>query len=375
MPGIYLHIPFCKQRCRYCAFYSSTMHNLQHRYIAALCREIAERNHYIKGNIDTIYFGGGTPTSLTDEELSEIFETINRHYNLGYNPEITLEANPDDLNYEYIQMLRRFPINRLSIGIQSFNDRQLSALGRRHNAERAKKAVTDAQNAGFENISIDLMFALPSSTIEEWNNDINSAIALQPKHISAYNLTYEEGTPLYQSMQQGKTTPIDEELNIAQFELLIERLNDTGYNHYEISNFAKPGYESRHNSSYWEDIPYIGCGAAAHSYNGTSRQWNVADIEQYITGVENGNMNFEEEQLSKTEKYNDAILTRLRTAKGVPTQWITENFGKDFCKQLLIIAQKHIACGNLTEENGNIKLTTKGIFISDYIIRDLIIVD
>lgn len=375
MPGIYIHIPFCKQRCRYCAFYSSTKHHLQHRYINALCRELSERNHYTEGAIETIYLGGGTPSTLTAEALSCIFETISQHFHIADNPEITLESNPDDLTREYIQALRTLPINRLSIGIQSLNDRQLSALGRRHNAQKAQKAVAEAQDAGFDNISIDLMFALPSSTLHEWENDIKHAIALSPQHISAYNLTYEEGTPLYQSMQQGKIKPIDEDINIAQFETLIKYLKEAGYHHYEISNFAKPGYESRHNSSYWNDTPYIGCGAAAHSYNGNSRRWNISDIEQYIIGVENGKNIFEEEHLSKAEKYNDAILTRLRTSKGIPLQWIADKFGDDFAKRMYIAAKKHITAGCLTEENGSIRLTTKGIFISDYIIRNLIIVD
>ena len=375
MAGIYIHIPFCKQRCLYCAFYSSTLHSKQQEYCDALCREIIMRRNYIIGIIDTVYFGGGTPSTLTREQLQKILGTIKENYRLSPSAEITIEANPDDLTPEYLATLRSLSFNRLSMGIQSFDDVQLKAIGRRHTAERARQAVKDARTAGFENISIDLMFALPSSTSAQWQESIKQAIELRPTHISAYNLTYEEETPLYRALQQGKIEAVDEEENLKQFEILIEQLAAAGYRHYEISNFALPGYESRHNSSYWHDIPYLGCGAAAHSYNGESRSWNISDIKTYIEGINNGAPFSEVEQLTTAEQYNDAILTRLRTADGVPSDWMRKKFGDKLTDYMLRNAAPHIAAGRLKEDNGILSLTREGLFISDAIIRDLIYVE
>ena len=375
MAGIYIHIPFCKQRCLYCAFYSSTLHSKQQEYCDALCREIIMRRNYIIGIIDTVYFGGGTPSTLTREQLQKILGTIKENYRLSPSAEITIEANPDDLTPEYLATLRSLSFNRLSMGIQSFDDAQLKAIGRRHTAERARQAVKDARTAGFENISIDLMFALPSSTSAQWQESIKQAIELRPTHISAYNLTYEEETPLYKALQQGKIEAVDEEENLKQFEILIEQLAAAGYRHYEISNFALPGYESRHNSSYWHDIPYLGCGAAAHSYNGESRSWNISDIKTYIEGINNGAPFSEVEQLTTAEQYNDAILTRLRTADGVPSDWMRKKFGDKLTDYMLRNAAPHIAASRLKEDNGILSLTREGLFVSDAIIRDLIYVE
>ena len=375
MAGIYIHIPFCKQRCLYCAFYSSTLHSRQQEYCDALCRELEMRRNYIIGIVDTVYFGGGTPSTLTRGQLQMILGTIKRNYTLSPSAEITIEANPDDLTPEYLTTLRSLSFNRLSMGIQSFDDTQLKALGRRHTAERARQAVEDARVAGFNNISIDLMFALPSSTHAQWQESIQQAISLHPTHISAYNLTYEEGTPLYRALQNGCIKAVDEDENLKQFETLIDTLSAAGYRHYEISNFALPGYESRHNSSYWHDIPYLGCGASAHSYNGKERSWNVADIELYIRGIETGNPDFEIEHLSENERYNDAIVTRLRTADGLPLEWFRHKFNKKLYDYLSRNIAPHIADGTLQESNGCVSLTHEGIFISDSIMRDLIYIE
>lgn len=375
MAGIYIHIPFCKQRCRYCAFYSSTLYNIKEEYVKALCRELQERRHYI-GNetVETIYFGGGTPSTLTIGQLRTICDTVYSTYPVGSNPEVTIECNPDDMTPGFLGQLRGLPFNRISMGVQSFNDEQLKRLGRRHTAEGARNAVRNARAAGYENISIDLMFALPGSTAEEWLNDLKSAIELKPDHLSAYNLMYEEGTPLHRDLCSGKITELSEEENVEQFGMLIEAMKDAGYRHYEISNFALPGKESRHNSSYWNDTLYIGCGAAAHSYNGTSREWNIADTKAYIEGMDSGKRNFEVEHLTEEERYNDTILTRLRTADGIPLRWIKEKFNERLNAYLLRAAEKEIALGNLKEEKGHLSLTEKGIFISDAIIRELIYV-
>lgn len=333
------------------------------------------KNYIPQEGIKTIYLGGGTPSTLSIEDLEKIFNAIYKHYTIAENHEITIECNPDDLTPEYLTQLKQLPINRISMGIQSLNDTQLKHLGRRHNAEKAITAVSNARKAGFSNISIDLMFALPGSTIQEWNETLEQAIRLQPEHISAYNLMYEEGTAMHRALQRGDFRELSEEENVEQFQALIKMLRNAGYRHYEISNFAQPGYESRHNSSYWNDTPYIGCGAAAHSYNGTSREWNVSDIKEYIEGIEKGKRNFEIEYLSEEERYNDAILTRLRTSDGIPVEWIKENFNNALYEYMMQNAEKQIKNGLLKENNKNLSLTEKGIFVSDAVIRELIYID
>ena len=373
MAGIYIHIPFCKQRCNYCAFYSTTLYNIREQYVDALCREITLRKDYAGGaSIETIYFGGGTPSTLTMEQLQKICGTIYSTHSVSPTAEVTIECNPDDLTPDFLAQLKQQPFNRISMGVQSFNDTQLKRLGRRHNAQKAREAVHNAREAGYDNISIDLIFALPGSTITEWEYDLDSAIALHPNHLSAYNLTYEEGTPLHRALERGDFAELSEEENIKQFQMLITKMKEAGYRHYEISNFALPGCESRHNSSYWNDTAYIGCGAAAHSYNGTSRQWNIADIQEYIKGIEEGNPNFEIEQLTEEERYNDTILTRLRTAKGIPLEWMKEKFSARLNSYMRHVADKEIALGNIKEEDGHLSLTEKGIFISDAVIREFI---
>lgn len=375
MAGIYIHIPFCKQRCRYCAFYSSTLYYIREAYVDALCKELLMRKEYITGEtVGTIYLGGGTPSTLAIEQLKRICDTIYSNYPIAEAPEVTIECNPDDLTPEFLEQLRSLPFNRISMGIQSFNDAQLKRLGRRHTAEAARQAVANTRAAGYSNISIDLMFALPGSSRAEWQETLDTAIALQPEHLSAYNLMYEEGTPLYRDLTEGKVTELSEEENLEQFSMLINSMKAAGYRHYEISNFALPDRESRHNSSYWNDTPYIGCGASAHSYNGSSRQWNIADIKEYIKGVENGTLNFEVEHLNEEERYNDAILTRLRTADGLPLAWMREKFSDRLNTYMLHAAKKEIVLGNLKETNGHLSLTERGIFISDAVIRELIYV-
>lgn len=376
MAGIYIHIPFCKQRCNYCAFYSSTLYNIKEEYADAVCKELLMRKEYIKGEeINTIYFGGGTPSTLPIRLLQKICDTIYANYTVCSNAEITIECNPDDLTEEFLAVLRQLPFNRISMGVQSFSDRQLKRLGRRHDSEKARRAVGNARAAGYKNISIDLMFALPGSTTEEWEESINEAISLNPEHISAYNLMYEDDTPLHRALQRGDFEELSEEENVEQFSMLIKRMKEAGYRHYEISNFAKPGYESRHNSSYWNDTAYIGCGAAAHSYNGDSREWNISDIKEYIKGIESNNRNYEIEHLTEEERYNDTVLTRLRTADGIPLTWMKNKFSQRLNSYMLNAAKKHIEYGNIKKADETLSLTEKGIFISDAVIRDFIYVE
>ena len=376
MAALYIHIPFCKQRCRYCAFYSTTLHSLQEAYVSALCKELAMRTGYAGNEISTIYFGGGTPSLLTPAQLHQITDTIKKEYRIAPQAEITIECNPDDLTPERLSLLRSTGFNRISMGVQSFDDKLLKMLGRRHTAQSARDAVEAARAAGFHNISIDLMYALPGSTAESWAADLRTAIELRPSHISAYNLTYEENTPLQHDLQRGVIEELSEEENLEQFNALVEELGKAGYRHYEISNFALPGCESRHNSSYWNDTPYTGCGAAAHSYNGTSREWNVADIKEYIEGIESGCRNFETEHLTPAERYNDTVLTRLRTAAGISPAAVKEEFGDTLYNYMIKGVRKEVSAGNLQQlSDGCFALTKKGIFVSDAVIRELIFVE
>lgn len=376
MAGIYIHIPFCKQRCRYCAFYSTTLHGLRDEYVDAVCKELFLRSDYVKGEkAETLYLGGGTPSLLDGKQIENILDAAKKAYDIVPDAELTIECNPDDLTPGYATMLHAAGFNRISMGVQSFNDKLLEMLGRRHTADGARSAVENARAAGFKNISIDLMFALPGSSEKSWAVDLQSAIALQPTHISAYNLTYEEGTPLQRALKQGKIAELSEEENIKQFATLRKELQKAGYRHYEISNFALPGYESRHNGNYWNDTPYTGCGAGAHSYNGLSRGWNISDVASYIKGVNEGCGFFEVESLTPYERYNDTVLTRLRTVEGIPVDWVKERFGDDMASYMAKAASRHFACGNLTEKNGCFRLTEKGIFVSDSVMRDLIFVE
>jgi oxygen-independent coproporphyrinogen-3 oxidase len=376
MAGIYLHIPFCESRCIYCNFYSTTQQeNLKERYVSAICNELHERKAYLKGeDIHTIYIGGGTPSQLSIEQLQIIFEKIKEEYNLSSCEEITIEANPDDLTPNYIIGLKTLPVNRISMGIQTFNDKALKFLNRRHDAEGAIRAINLCKEAGFLNFSIDLIYGLPGETLQQWEEDITKALQVCPSHISAYCLSYEKGTPLYRMMKEGKIAEIDDDTNLAYYTLLINKLKDAGYEHYEISNFCLPGRSSRHNSSYWQGVPYLGCGAAAHSYNGEEREWNVANIEQYVSGIESKRRNYEKEELDVTTRYNEMIMTRLRTSIGLDLHVLKELFGKDMYNYCLQTAEPYIKSEQLMVDNKYLRLTEKGIFTSDYIISDLFFV-
>ena len=377
MPGIYIHVPFCESRCAYCDFYSTTL--LRHRsaYVDMVCRELQLRLPELQGApIETIYLGGGTPSTLTIEELSSILTSIRNFHLSSFNfqlAEITLEANPDDLTEEYVQGLRTLPFNRVSIGIQSFHDRTLRLVGRRHTAQEAIEAVHRCQRMGLTNISIDLMYGLPGETIDDWAYSLDQAIALGVPHISAYHLTYEEGTRLWRMKEQGIVSPIDEEHSIRAFELLREKLLAAGYEHYEISNFALPGYHSRHNSSYWQGIPYIGIGPGAHSYDGTDRRWNLSSLTDYIATPEGEDVPHELEHLTTEERYDERIITELRTARGVDLTSLLADFGERYHTHCLRCATPYINRGQLVHTADNhLRLTPESIFISDAVMRDLL---
>lgn len=341
--------------------------------MGALCRELRQRKDYLKGEVvKTVYLGGGTPSLLQRSDLEQLFGEIGKVYGLGACEEITLEANPDDLTEHYVQMLTTLPINRLSIGIQTFNDGLLKLLNRRHTAAEAIAAVKRCQDAGFTNISIDLIYGLPGETDALWEHDLEQAIALDVQHISAYSLTYEEGTALWQLREKEQIQEVDEEQSLRFFSTLMQKLKEAGFQHYEISNFCLPDYHSRHNSSYWEGIPYLGCGAAAHSFDGCSRQWNVADLTTYIDGILEGQPNYEREELTTTTRYNELVMTRLRTSQGLDLEALKATFGEKLFRYLLEMAKPYIDRNFLLITENRLHFTESGLFISDSIISDLL---
>lgn len=376
MAGIYIHIPFCKTRCIYCDFYSTTRSELKQRYIQVLCRELRTRKNYLKGEaIETIYFGGGTPSQLAEEDFRQIFETIREVYGMDTIKEITLEANPDDLTEEYVTMLHTLPFNRISMGIQTFDDATLKLLNRRHNAMQAIEAVNRCRQVGFQNISIDLIYGLPGETDERWQRDLNQAVSLNVEHISAYHLTYEKGTRIYEMLQAHRISEVDEDSSVRFFSTLMDTFSAAGYEHYEISNFCKPGMYSRHNTSYWRGIPYLGCGPSAHSFNTITREWNVSSLEEYITSIETGNRSYETEELHLHTRYNEYIMTSLRTVWGVSIEHIKQNFGATLWEYFQEIATPHLQDGRLIMQNNHFCLTRKGIFVSDDIMSDLMFIE
>ena len=373
MAGIYIHIPFCKRRCIYCDFFSTTQSEKKPTYIHALCQELEMRKNYLKGEeIETIYLGGGTPSQLTEEELNEIFTSLYIIYKVKEDAEITLEANPDDLTPEYVSMLRRLPINRISMGIQTFQEETLKQLHRRHTARQAIEAFHRCREAGFRNISIDLMYGLPGETLDTWKEDLQQAIALHPEHISAYHLIYEEGTALWKLREEHQVEEADEDLSVTLFKTMIDELKQAGYQHYEISNFCLPGLHSRHNSSYWTGKKYLGCGPSAHSYDGTSRQWNVSSLEKYIHAIHQGKPDFEIEELDLYTRYNDFVITSIRTSWGMSLSYLRMVYGEELYRYCLRMSKPHLSQGVLEIKEDTLKLTQEGIFISDGIMSDLL---
>ena len=377
MAGLYIHIPFCKSRCIYCGFYSTTAFELRQQYTDALCREIADR---ASGSISTIYLGGGTPSQLTLPQLHQIFDTIYKYNKVEKDAEVTIEVNPDDVTEELAAALPALSVNRVSMGAQTFDDERLAFLHRRHTSRQVGEAIDRLRKAGISNISIDLMYGFPEETLTSWQQDISTALSLDVEHLSAYCLMIEEGTPLYRM----QISPIDEELERTMYELLMDRLEAAGYEHYEISNWGlspRPlqreresrSYRSRHNSSYWNQTPYIGIGAAAHSYDGQCcRRWNISDIRRYIDGIRQGTCVYEEEWLDEDTRYNDCVTVALRTCEGINLKNLSARH-RLYC---LENAQHFIDDGllKLSHDNHQLSLTRRGLFISDMIMSDLMLV-
>lgn len=376
MAGIYIHIPFCKTKCHYCDFYKSTDFASRPDFLSALKLEIQSRKHELSDEkIESIYFGGGTPSVLKVSEISAILEQVFNNYPVAEDVEITMECNPDDLSAAFLTELRKSPVNRLSIGTQSFNDQDLKSMNRRHNGNQAIAAVRLAQESGFSNISIDLIYGLPNQTLEQWKLNVEQAIQLNVSHISAYHLTYHEGTVFYDYLKTGKIKELPDELSFDQFKLLKAELENAGFEHYEISNFAKSGLYSRHNRAYWQRKSYLGFGPSAHSFDLKTRRWNVSSLRKYLQAFEQKTPYWENEILTEQDKYNDYVITSLRTIWGISDQYLAEHFQARFHDHFKQEAEKFIASRHLTFDDGAYKLNREGLFISDKIMEQLLYVE
>jgi len=377
MAGIYIHFPFCKKKCNYCNFFSVVSSKYRNLFVDALLKEIILQKDYLENEtIQTIYFGGGTPSLLNKNEINKIFDQLNKYFRIDKNAEITLEVNPDNLTQIYVNEIKYSPVNRISIGIQSFLNEELKYLGRIHDAEQSLNSLKYLQDEGFENISIDLIYGIPSEKnnhTTNWEKNLETAFTSNIPHISAYSLTVEPNTILDSLINKGKYEPVDEHTSAEHFEILMKSMREHNYIHYEISNFCKEGFYSKHNSNYWLQKKYLGLGPSAHSYNKISRQWNIASISKYIDSLNNKTVPFEKEILSETTKYNEYILTSLRTIWGCDINFIKSNFDKIFYQLLLKESEKYFQNNFLFFKGNKIFLTDSGKLFADKISSDLFI--
>lgn len=373
MAGIYLHIPFCRKACYYCDFHFSTNLTVKDDMIAAIAKELQLQKQYLNAPVETIYFGGGTPSLLSGAEIAHLLSVVNEHFTVLSSPEITLEANPDDLNPAQLTDLRSVGVNRLSIGIQSFDNTVLKGLNRTHTAEGAQSSLEGARSAGFDNISIDLIYAIPGQARLQWEENVNKALALSPEHLSAYSLTVEERTVFGRWAARGKFTSVPDDESATQLETLITMLENNGYEQYEVSNFAKPGFQSKHNSSYWKQAHYLGVGPSAHSFNGISRQWNISNNHQYLRSLAEGVVPSTTETLEIRDRINDFLLTTLRTSWGCDLAVLRNELGYDLMKGSATYVTSLLENGMAILEKENLKLTRKGRFLADKISADLFV--
>lgn len=374
MAGIYIHIPFCKKACHYCNFHFSTSQNYKSEMISVLKKElILRQSEWESHSIESIYFGGGTPSVLNSDELQLILQMIDDHYTVEPHAEITLEANPDDLNLDTIKALAKTRINRLSIGIQTFLDNDLKDMNRVHSSKEAVDCVTQAKTY-FDNITVDLMYGIPTMDDTQWRSNLEMVFNLGVNHLSCYALTVEPQTVLEFNIRNSKYPALDDNLALQHFETLVEMTAERGYLHYETCSFGKPGYFSKHNTNYWLGKPYLGIGPSAHSFDGNRRSWNISNNIKYIKAIEANIIPSEDECLTPENRFNEQLMTGLRTIWGVSLQQIEANFGVDFKTSLLQSAQKYIDNGSLFLEKDTLKTTSKGKFLSDGIASDLFIV-
>jgi len=375
MSGIYIHIPFCRQACHYCDFHFSTSLKSKNDFLDALKKEIYLQKDYLETkNISTVYFGGGTPSVLSGNEICGILDELSNCFSIDKDAEITLEANPDDLSKEKLKELAQTPVNRLSIGIQSFSDEDLKFLNRIHNSSDAIRSVKEAQESGFQNITIDLIYGIQTLTNEQWEKNIQTAFSLDVPHISCYSLTVEPRTALAAFIKKGKMMQVDPQKSAEQFGILMNEMVKNNFIHYEISNFCKEDFYSKHNSSYWRGATYLGLGSSAHSYDGHSRQWNVSSNQAYINSIQKNILPFEREVLSQEQKFNEYIMTSLRTIWGTDLEIVKNKFSKNYLSHFLKDIEKLLAQKLLKQEGEKIFLTDKGKLFADKIASDLFIV-
>jgi oxygen-independent coproporphyrinogen III oxidase len=372
--GIYIHIPFCRQACHYCDFHFSTNLTNKENLVSAICSEIALSKDFLEGEpIETIYFGGGSPSLLSSQELDSILSAISANYTILSGSEITFEGNPDDLNLGYLKEIASLGINRLSIGIQSFDEQNLKFLNRVHNALQSKICLEDVEKAGFSNFSIDLIYGIPAANHKKWLLDITEALNFKPKHISAYCLTIEEKTAFGNWLKKGKISPIDNDFAAEQYEILVDRLRLNGYEQYEISNFAIPAYYSKHNSSYWRQKKYLGLGPGAHSFNGEKRRFNIENNNKYVVSINKGIIPFVEENLTQEDKINEFILTTLRTKWGTNLRYLNSTLGIDILGKKKEQIEKLSFKELIRIENNSLFLTEKGKLLADEITEQLMV--
>ncbi|MBB3700943.1 radical SAM family heme chaperone HemW [Flammeovirga yaeyamensis] len=375
MSGIYFHIPFCKQACHYCDFHFSTSLKLKNDVVKGMLWELDKQKEYINENIETIYFGGGTPSILSIDELSVLLDKVHNNFNTSGVKEVTLEANPDDITKEKLAFWKKLGITRLSIGLQSFYGPHLELMNRAHNAEESLNAVKMAQDAGFNNLTIDLIYGIPYQDHSVWYKDLETALSLNVPHISSYCLTVEEKTALGAWTKKGKFKPAEDEYAAEQFEHLVKTLSQNGYDHYEISNFAKPGFYSQHNSAYWKGKPYLGIGPGAHSFNGSdSRQYNVSNNAKYVKSiVQQNTLMFDKEMLTRADGINEYILTTLRTIWGCDLQFLLDNYQFDLLKEMKEEVDRFYASDWIKVKNNHLMLTEKGKLFADKISSELFV--
>src|ERR1035437_4302217 len=371
MAGIYIHIPFCKKLCFYCDFYHVVSVKDNSAFIDALLKEASIRKDYLENEpVSTIYLGGGTPSVFSIKELETILNTLYKLFKVTDDCEITIELNPDDVLSGYLEGLKSHNINRISLGIQSWRDSDLKLMNRRHNSAQAVIALKETLAAGFENVTIDLIYGIPGMTLKEWESNLDFSFSFDIKHLSAYHLTFEEGTVFGKMLEKGMISEIDEDDSAAQFNLLVEKAESAGFIQYEISNFGKPGFFSIHNSNYWKQVSYLGLGPSAHSFNGYSRQWNVRDLKGYIKSVNAGKSFFESEELDTKTRFNEYIMTSLRTMWGIDLEYVEGMFEKEGYDYVMNLAGKFKNYGLMKLEKKSLVLTNQGKLISDNIISE-----
>ena len=381
MSGIYIHIPFCKSKCAYCNFFSLVSEKKINDYVNSLKREIVSRKDYLGGEkVKTIYFGGGTPSLLPTKYIDEILKILNNNFDLVSNPEITLEANPDTIDKEQLFELKSLGVNRISVGIQSFHDDDLKYLDRKHDSRHALQIIDDLKCVGFEKLTLDLIYGIPTLTEEKWNKNLDIFFSTGISHLSAYALTVEPKTILGQRIEKGDLQDVNEEETVRHYEILVDRTKENGFEHYEISNFAKQGCRSQHNSIYWNDEKYLGLGPSAHSYDGNSRQWNISNLTKYIqlvnadtdpdTDADMGRY-YEKEILSKEDKFNEYVMTSLRTSWGCDIEKISAKYGSSYSEHFLKNVKKYLESGEMLKDFNTYRLTDEGMLFADGIAAEL----